>query len=328
MTRAAQIAAFLDAAGWRGAVRRPLAGDASFRHYERLVRGRRRAILMDAPPERETVRPFLEIDRLLRAWGCSAPRILAADADAGLVLLEDLGDESFTARLARRPADALPLYSAAVDLLVDLHRRTPPPHVPAYDLDELLREARLFAEWYLPALHPDGDGAAFSAALESRYRPLLRELAGVNSVLALRDYHADNLHWLARRRGLRRVGLLDFQDAVRGHPAYDLVSLLQDARREVPVALEEAMITRYLERAAIADRAAFRRAYHLLGMQRATKVIGIFTRLHRRDRKPRYLAFLPRVWEHLERNLAAAGLQELESWLEAVAPRGQRRGNG
>ncbi len=328
MTRAAEIAAFLDAAGWSGAVRRPLAGDASFRRYERLVRGRRRAILMDAPPEREDVRPFLAIDRLLRAWGFSAPRILATDTGAGLVLLEDLGEESFTLRLARRPADARPLYAAAVDLLVALHRRTPPASLPAYDLAELMREARLFAEWYLPAHHPDGDVAALTAELEARYRPLLREVADVHRVLTLRDYHADNLHWLVRRRGLRRVGLLDFQDAVRGHPAYDLVSLLQDARREVPVALEEAMIRRYLERAGIADRMAFRRAYHLLGMQRATKVMGIFTRLQRRDRKPRYLAFLPRVREHLERNLAAAGLREVESWLASVAPPVRRRGHG
>ena len=328
MTRAAEIAAFLDAAGWSGAVRRPLAGDASFRRYERLVRGRRRAVLMDAPPEREDVRPFLEIDRLLRSWGFSAPRILAADAEAGLVLLEDLGEESFTLRLARRPADALPLYSAAVDLLVALHHRTPPARIPAYDLAELMREARLFAEWYLPALHPGGDVAALTAELEARYRPLLREVADAHRVLTLRDYHADNLHWLVRRRGLRRVGLLDFQDAVRGHPAYDLLSLLQDARREVPVALEEAMIRRYLERAGIADRAAFRRAYHLLGLQRASKVLGIFTRLHVRDGKPRYLAFLPRVWAHLERNLAALDSRELETWLDAVAPPARRRGEG
>ncbi|RMD90962.1 MAG: aminoglycoside phosphotransferase [Alphaproteobacteria bacterium] len=325
MSRAAQIDAFLAAHGWGSAERVPLAGDASFRRYERVRHGRRHAILMDAPPEREDVRPFLAIDRLLRRWGYSAPRVLAVDVAAGLLLLEDLGEDGFTSRLARDPASAPVLYEAAVALLVDLHRRLPPARIPPYDMTALLGEARLFAEWYLPARDPAVDPAPLCAALEERFRPLLRDLATATEVLVLRDYHADNLLWMSRRRGLRRVGLLDFQDARRGHPAYDLVSLLQDARRDVPESLEEEMIAFYCERAQPRDRAAFRRAYHLLGAQRATKVIGIFTRLHRRDGKPRYLALLPRVWDHLERNLAAARLDGLRAWFDEVAPPACRR---
>lgn len=339
MSRDDQIEAFLSQAGWGGAQRTAIAGDASFRRYERVRLDGGAAILMDAPPGKEDVRPFLAVADLLLRWGFSAPRIFAQDPETGLILLEDLGDATLNKLLARDRAAEPQLYELAVDALAALHRHDPPASIAVagnrhalapYDEAALLREARLLSDWYLPALHEaSGSGLSWRCELDPLWQDLFAALKGPHTVLVLRDYHADNLMWLPARQGVARLGLLDFQDALAGHPAYDLVSLLQDARRDVPPALEEAMITRYLSErtddGADLDAAAFRRDYAILGAQRAAKIVGIFTRLHRRDGKARYLALIPRVWGLLERNLAAGGFAGLEAALEAAAPTPRRR---
>ena len=322
------IDGFLVHAGWAGAARRPLAGDASFRRYDRLERSGRPAVLMDAPPEHEDVRPFMAVARHLLELGLSAPRVLAADIPAGLLLLEDLGDVSFNRRISETPAEETRLYEAAVDLLARLHTEQAPRHlpvddtqlfdVPDYDAGLLQTEADLLPQWYLPAMTGAQD-PAWLDDWQALWRPLLPLVWPDRPIFVLRDYHADNLMWLADRAGLARLGLLDFQDATRGHPAYDLVSLLQDARRDVPPDLEQAMIGRYLD-ASGADEAAFRRAYKLLGAQRNAKIVGIFTRLWKRDGKPHYLSLIPRVWGLLERNLDLPELADLKAWLDGVAP--------
>ena len=291
--RDAEIDGFLDRAGWAGAARAPLAGDASFRRYERVRLGRKTAVLMDAPPDKEDVRPFVAVARYLADAGFSAPALLGEDLVNGFLLLEDLGDGRFTRLLEASAVDERVLYEAAVDLLVALHKE-PPPALPAYDWPLLWREAGLFTEYYLPYV--------------------------------LGGDHADNLMWLPDRDGLAKVGLLDFQDAVIGQAAYDLVSLLQDARRDVPPALEADMIARYgAAQDAAFNREEFRRSYDLLGAQRNTKIIGIFTRLWVRDGKPDYLKLIPRVWGLLERNLANPALAELADWFAAAVPPEMRR---
>jgi aminoglycoside/choline kinase family phosphotransferase len=311
--RAEATAAFLAAHGWGSARREPLAGDASFRRYERLRDdNRRRAVLMDAPPP-ENVRPFLRVGAALRGWGLSAPDVLAADAEAGLLLLEDLGDDLFSRLLAAGRADEATLYAAAVDLLADLQRRPAPPGLPAYDDGRLLEEVGRLLLWYEPA-------AALSEAAKDAYRRLWLELfprARVGApCLVYVDYHADNLIWLPARAGHARVGLLDFQDARLGPPAYDLVSLLEDARRDVAPALAEAMAGRYLAARPELDPEAFRRAYAILGAQRNAKILGLFSRLARRDGKPAYLALQPRVRGYLERDLAHPALDAMRAWFE------------
>lgn len=308
-------------------------------------------ILMDAPPGREDVHPFVAIDGLLRRHGFSAPEILAADPDAGFLLLEDFGDTSFTRLLQeKRQRAALPdeetLYAAAVDLLVSigedidlpvggtvridwpattLPRQNAPDdyRLAAYDAEKLRDEVRLWCEWYLPLITGRPSDAATLAAFHDLWAPIFAEIEEATSrdaVLVLRDYHADNLMWLTGRRGIARVGLLDFQDAVIGHPAYDLVSLLHDARRDVPRNLEERMLRRYLD-ACGRDPANFRRLYALLGAQRATKVIGIFSRLACRDGKPRYLKMIPRVWGLLEHSLTLSQEAALADFFDhLVAP--------
>ena len=319
--RAQRIARFLDAAGWGGASRKPLAGDASFRRYERLERGGERAVLMDAPPP-EDVRPFRAVARYLAARGYSAPRIRAADAEAGLLLLEDLGDATYTRALDGGAAPE-PLYAAAVDVLVDLHRGAPPPGLAPYDEATCLAEAELLVDWFLPAAGAPADDAA-RADYRAAWRAALPSPSGAQ-VTVLRDYHADNLMWLPERPGLARVGLLDFQDALAGHPAYDLVSLLEDARRDVPEALAEAMIARYLAAMPDTDPLAFRAACDALGAQRNAKIVGIFTRLWKRDGKPGYLALIPRVWRLLESDLARPGLGAARAWFDKHVPPGLRR---
>jgi len=308
---------FLAAHGWGDAEILPLAGDASFRRYFRVVAPDRQAVLMDAPPEHEDIRPFLKIARHLVAQGHSAPRDLAVDLDRGLLLLEDFGDRLVGPELARDPLLEETVYTDALSILDQLHRAAPPEGVAPYDAAVLHREVDLLIEWYAPAIGSAVDAAGFHAAWDAVF-PAILAGQSAHPVLVLRDYHADNL-MLLDRPGTARLGLLDFQDALVGHAAYDLVSLLQDARRDVSPALEEAMLHRWSALTGC-DAEAFRAQYEILGAQRNTKIVGIFARLWQRDGKPRYLDYLPRVWGYLERNLAHPALAPVASWFDANIP--------
>ena len=303
-------AAFLAAHGWAGARIAPLAGDASFRRYFRVTDGARGAVLMDAPPPHEDPRPFLAVAGWLTEHGFAAPAIHAADAEAGLVLLEDFGDARMREAADAEPDAVLPLYERAVDLLLELRRHPVGPLKP-YDRATLQREAALFIDWYCPAIDLVVDREGWIAAWDA---VLDRGLAA-DPVTVLRDYHAENLMLVGPSQSL---GLLDFQDARAGHPAYDLVSLLQDARRDVEPGLEEQMLHRYC--AANGDGSAFLDAYHVFGTQRNAKIIGIFTRLWRRDAKPRYPALCPRVWAYLERDLSQPVLAPVAAWFDDNVP--------
>jgi N-acetylmuramate 1-kinase len=324
--RAETIAAFLAASGWGAAARHPLPGDASFRRYVRLVRGPARAMLMDAPPPQENVRPFLAVARLLHRLGLSAPAILAEHVEAGLLLLEDFGDDTYTRLLAAGVAER-PLYALAIDLLVAINRKFTAalaPGLPPYDDDRLLAEALLLVDWYLPAITGKPTDPGLRAEYAALWRGLLAMARGVPETLVLRDYHVDNLMRLPGRDGIAAVGLLDFQDAVSGPLAYDLVSLLEDARRDVSPALATEMQERFLQQLAV-DRIAFARSYAVLGAQRNCKIVGIFTRLCVRDGKPVYLAHIPRVWRLIEHDMTHPDLAPLKSWLDRHIPAPERR---
>jgi aminoglycoside/choline kinase family phosphotransferase len=313
---------FLAANGWGGAEIRPLAGDASFRRYFRVHRGDQTAVLMDAPPEHEDVGPFLTVASHLSERGFLPPRLLGVDREKGLLLLEDFGDQRVGPLLATEPDRERAIYESAVETLAALGAEPAPKDIPPYDRAAMEREVGLFTEWYAPALgiEPDSDG--YRAAWNHAWRDVLAE-AAADPVLVLRDYHADNLMVLPDRREL---GLLDFQDALAGHPAYDLVSLLQDARRDVAPELEEAMLEHYYRAAGITDKDRFRAAYEVLGAQRNTKILGIFTRLWKRDGKAHYLAFQPRVWAYLERNLRHPALAPVRDWFDRNVPADKRAG--
>jgi aminoglycoside/choline kinase family phosphotransferase len=325
--REAAIAAFLAGTGWRVDELRPLAGDASFRSYRRLVRGGRRAVLMDAPPAYEDVRPFVRMAEHLRRLGFSAPAVHAADLDAGLLLLEDLGDDTFT-RLLAAGADERTLYRLAVDVLVALHalpaEEAIPAGLPAYDLDRLTKEALLFVDWYLPAVTGEPPPPAARAAYLKSWEAVLPTVLAQPPTLVLRDYHVDNLLRLEARPGLAACGLLDFQDAVAGAAAYDLMSLLEDARRDIGEPLRAEMLCRYRERSRLAGAPGFADAYAILAAQRHAKVIGIFTRLSRRDGKHGYLVHIPRVWGLLGRALAHGALGPVAAWFDLHVPAATR----
>ncbi len=358
--RKAAIDAFLSAHGFGMWTRTPLPGDASTRRYLRLAHGHEKIMLMDQPQLAEApkcppdatrdervklgynalarlagadVRPFAALSDFLCSQGLSAPKILAADPAQGFLLHEDLGDD-LIARLAEQGRDVRPFYEAAIDALVRLHHVAAPAALPlagaqsvpllAYDTLALATETMLLPEWFLPL----ATGRAADPSAIAEYQALWAEILPLavpeRAIVTLRDYHAENIFWLPNRTGAARAGLIDFQDALAGHPAYDLISLLEDARRDVDPALAAAMTARYIARAraegVLAGEDDFRQAAAILAAQRNAKIVGIFARLFVRDGKPRYLAFLPRMWTYLARDLSHPALARLRHWFDTHVP--------
>jgi aminoglycoside/choline kinase family phosphotransferase len=355
--RAAARRDLIRRAGFADAQATPLAGDASTRLYQRLTRSDgARAVLMDQPPSAESepagpqasaeerrrlgynalarlaagrVDAFVAIAAYLRGRGLSAPDVLAFDAARGLAVIEDLGDGLFASLIAGGTAP-LPLYEAAVDVQVLLHAEAPPARFEtpgaawslcAYDALALTTYTDLFLDWW-----PRYAGLA-PLPLEARdafnrlCAPIRARAESGAQVFAHRDFHAENLLWLPERRGLARVGLLDFQDAVKAHPAWDLLHLLQDARRDVDPALEALMVRRYLDRSGVRDEETFRADYAALAALNAARILGpIFARQVIAFGRTKYVAFMPRTWRYLERNLAHAGLEGLRAWFDRWIP--------
>jgi len=311
---------FLARCGWAGARIEPLAGDASFRRYFRVSDGKRTAVLMDAPPPHEDVRPFAAVAQWLHSVGLSAPKIIARDVERGLLLLDDFGSWRLREVADQDPSREGELYELATDVLIHLHRHKPMPGLPVHGLDQWLEELALFTDWYCPAVGLDVDVEAYGSAWRQALEPVAGD--GLGPVTVLRDYHAENVMLVSGREGVRHFGLLDFQDALAGHPAYDLASVLEDARRDVPPELERAMIDRYVE--AMGNGEIFERAYWALAAQRNTRILGVFTRLWKRDNKPQYTAFQPRMWGLLERDLAKPGLEPVRSWFDENVKREHR----
>jgi aminoglycoside/choline kinase family phosphotransferase len=324
--RRSAIAAFLDGAGWRGAQIRPLAGDASFRRYWRVTDGGRGAVLMDAPPDKLDMRPFLRIDTHLRGLGYSAPEIFASDPAGGFALLEDFGDDTIAARMTAG-GDPAAQYGLAIDWLVDLHRRGAaaiPQDLPAYDDAKLLEEVGRFLLWYVPAVNSTPLSDAAAGRWAAIWRALLPVARAVPETMVYRDFFAENLMILPRP-GLAALGLLDFQDAVRGPVTYDLASLLEDARRDLPADLVAAMRARYRAAMPRHDPAAFDASWAVMAAHRHVKCLGLFVRLAKRDGKPGYLVHIPRLWRRLDEAMRHPVLRPLSDWLAAEVPPDLRR---
>lgn len=351
---------FLRTAGLAGAVRTPLAGDASTRRYERLTTpSGANLMLMDQPaaaesppadplwsPDRRRAEGWNAVARLsagrieafaavaahLKSLGLSAPEIVAVDAAAGLAVIEDFGDDLFV-RVIEAGEPEEPLYLAAVEAQAALHDAPPPTVLTGaagdwplltYDETALQGGADLFVEW-MPKLDPS---LAFDHAAVEEWRaawaPVTARGAAGATVMAHRDYHAENLIRLSGRTGAAGVGLIDFQDAVRAHPSWDLHSLLQDARRDVPAALEARALDHYFALRPATDREAFLRDYAGLAALNQARILGIFARLIVRDGKPRYRAFMPRIWAHLNANLKTPGLESVARWFDKYVPEARR----
>ncbi len=308
---------FLNHSGWGGADRRFLAGDASDRSYDRLHGPEGSAVLMDAPPGRgDDPADFIAMADHLRSIGLSAPAILARDLPNGFLLIEDLGDALFARLVEADPGREAALYAAATDVLAHLQARPAPPGLPDLVAADWAGAACFAPDWYAHAATGQRpDNTAFRAALTAA----LRDHADGPRVLILRDYHAENLLWLPDRLGVARVGLLDFQLGQMGQPGYDLVSLLQDARRDVSPATEAAMIARFADARGL-PQAEFAASYAVLGAQRALRILGIFARLCLVAGKARYLAMIPRVWDQLQRNLGHPALADLAPVCAEILP--------
>jgi hypothetical protein len=319
--RAAAIDAFLARAGWAAAARADMPADASARHYVKLAQGGAIRLLMDAPPP-EDVRAFVAIARHLRRLGLNAPEIFAADEAAGLVLLAYLGDTTLAQALAAG-APAEPLYRMATDALIALHRHPDAAalSLPAYDAAAMLEKARLFPQWYLPAFGRSGDDDAFARAWMAALPSAQRE----PPTLVHRDFFPDNLMLAGPAGSADACGIIDFQDAGLGPRAYDLVSLLEDARRDVAVDIRAAMTARYLAAFPGIGRADFATSWAICAAQRHTRVLGIFVRLARRDGKPGYLVHIPRLWRLLEAALLHPALAPVREWFDAQVPPALRR---
>tara|TARA_R110002110_G_scaffold132616_22_gene314445 strand:+ start:1193 stop:2206 length:1014 start_codon:yes stop_codon:yes gene_type:complete len=312
---------FLAQLGYGSAPLEPLPGDASARRYLRL-RGAG-LLLMEDRHNPAGFAGFITLAQHLRALGLSAPKVLAADPNAGLALIEDFGVDTYGALLARG-ADETALYSLAIDALLHLHHapNAIKTDVPRFDTATLLQELQIFSDWFVPALRPDLDVAEFDAGWRALWHRALAPLEDQQNALVLRDFHIDNLMLLPDRSGVARCGLLDFQEGVKGAAEYDLVSLLQDARRDLAPGLEAQMLDRYLASSPAHQgaRAEILHRYQLLGAQRHTRIAGLFLRLNQRDNKPRYLRFLPRVLDQMQSALTAAGLHDIAANLDATLP--------
>ena len=306
-------AAFLAASPASGWSRAALAGDASGRRYERLTApDGRTAILMDARAEPASLAPFLRIAAHLRALGLRAPEVLAQGE--GLLLIEDLGPTHMAAWLAEHPGEAPLLYAAALEILARVQSAPPPEGLVALTPTRAAGMIAPLFEHYAPGTDP-----RLAAELTGRLREALEALAPEAHVLALRDYHAENLVWRPEREGTDRLGLLDFQDAVLAPPEYDLASLLRDARRDTDATLRAAMIRRFADLTGRAE-AQVGAATAVLGLQRNLRILGIFARVAREKGRPRYLALLPRLWGHIEGDLAHPSLRGLEPVVRAAVP--------
>lgn len=316
-SREAHITAFLKTNGFGAAKRESMGGDASFRHYERLTLGGKSYIMMDAPPPKEDVRPFLHIGKHLANLNLSAPKILAEDVEQGLLVLEDLGDARYSIVLSKQPELEETLYAHAIDVLVYLHDKKLPNPLPEYDVTTLIEHVHRFTEWYLPKVAHVEVTESLKNEFTALWEAVLPKRRSGPDVLALWDYHADNLMWLPEREGMHRVGLLDFQDAMSCPPAYDLVSLLQDCRRPISPNIESDMLKRYLSKVKL-DKAEFERSYAIIGAQRHTRILGTFARLAHRDGKPHYLNWIPKEWDYLNQNLAHPALAELRAFFARV----------
>lgn len=300
---------FLEQAGWADARQSPLAGDASARRYTRLFRDSATAILMQDPEG--DVALFARLSRHLQTLGLSVPVILAEDTNKGLLLLEDLGD-GLIATLAQTPESEAALYAIATHALIALHSHTPLPDLPIATPARLARMTDLALTHYAdaPQVVPD-----FVAG----FQPILQAYAMPCDVMVLRDYHAENILYLADRSGAARAGLLDFQDAMQGHRAYDLISLIEDARRDVSPATAEACIQQYLAATALPE-AKFRASLSVLGAQRNLRILGVFARLAATRGKPHYIDLIPRVWAHLQNDLKHPALAPIKPLLDATLP--------
>jgi len=314
---------FLVKAGLAPFERKMLAGDASFRKYERVFANGKSYVLMDAPPEKEDITPFITIaTHLQQDYQLSTPQILAADEAHGLLLLEDLGDNLYARLLEQDNSQEAELYQTAMQVLVELYHQADKvkrQDLPVFTAEKMLAQVRLLTEWFLPYKSGGDVSQAITEHYLAIWKRIIVKLPALKPVLVLYDYHAENIIWLPEHEQAKRAGLLDFQDAMCGNSAYDVVSVLEDARRDVSADTVAKSLHYYLEHTGI-EESNFQLGYAIMGAQRNCRIVGTFARLAVRDHKPRYLDFMPRIWRHIANDISHPALAELKDWLDEHVP--------
>ncbi len=319
--RTAQLNAFIHASEFSDWERHSMTGDASSRRYERLKNPKtaKTVILMDAPPDKgEDIRPFVKVAQFLTQCGLCAPKIYNSDAENGFLLLEDLGPDLFAAVMQNDAETQIPLYTAAVDVLIELSKFEPPSDLSSYSVPVMTDLAMLAFDWYSGGADHNVSTSQIET-LSSGLEQVFSAHANDTSVLIQRDYQSENLIWRPDETGFARVGLLDFQDAVKGHPAYDLVSILEDARRDVPKTIQDQMINYYIKKSGFDDE-TFRASYAVLGAQRNLRILAVFARLSLKYSKPNYIKLIPRVWGYLMQDLAHPALKDVKDDILKALP--------
>lgn len=340
--RSLAIRTFLDEAGYRNATRRHLTGDASVRAYEHIHTGDKRLVLMDSPRHTpgpilahgkyyqqiahiaEDVRPFIAIARSLVEKGLRAPAIYETDIEQGILLIEDLGSAGVL------DDDGVPIaerYRESAACLARMHaqpfQRDLPVaegiihHVPDFDRDAMQIEVSLLTDWYLPWKRGTPASDAERRDYIAIWDALIESLSAAEHNLLLRDFHSPNIIWRPEASGTDRVGIIDFQDAMIGPSAYDVASLVQDARVDMPEGVADDVLDHYLTlrgKDAGFDRARFLRDWHVMAAQRNCKLVGLWVRLMQRDGKPAYMRHMPRSLRNLERALSHPDLAPLRDW--------------
>jgi aminoglycoside/choline kinase family phosphotransferase len=297
-----------------------LPADASFREYYRISYGENTVMLMDSSKELDSLKSFINVSNILSKKGLSVPKIIAEDTEKGFLLLEDFGDYTYTKLLSDRQGQEseIELYKKAIDVLVELHKDKPSDALPQYCNKTLMKELLLMVDWYFPTLN----NAPLSKELRNEYiniwENILPKIRYKDSCMVLRDYHVDNIMMLPNRHGVREVGLLDFQDALIGSYSYDFISLLEDARKDIPEDLYSEMLHYYFSKSNTIDKQKFLNDITILGMQRSLKIIGIFTRKASRDNNTKYLVCLPRLWKYIAKHLKNPIFEPLQEWFKKV----------
>lgn len=321
-------ATFIYECGWGKAECTFLAGDCSNRTYYRIRSASgKTAVIMDAYGEEEKIEEFVHISQLLNQWGCSAPHVLQVDWKNRFLLLEDLGDHTFT-RCLQQGVSADTLYEVAIDAIIHLHQSVAGSdfrEFPSYNFQEMKEKVDLFLHWYYPYVYKQQPSEKATLHWNEAWEEVLSLLEAGPKTLILRDFHVDNLLWLSERAGIKQCGLLDFQDAAIGPLTYDLVSLLEDVRQDVPEDLTQRLLSRYLAAFPSLDREEFMAQYYMVGAQRVIRIMGVFVRMLQKNSRSHYMQFIPRAWKWLENDLKHDNLESIRCWFEGYFPTETRR---
>jgi aminoglycoside/choline kinase family phosphotransferase len=317
--RSAQLQRFIDShfSGVKYSMT-PIVGDAGLRDYFRLSTQDSNYIIMDCPPSYTSVKPFIDVAQFLTQNDFSAPQIINYDTENGFLILQDFGKVSVRDYILGLEEQDLQertnIYHLSINLLVDLQKIAPPSELQNFSNDLMCSELSVFSDYYIPYKKNEKISSAKLEQFIEIWQNILSKQTQTTKSIILRDYHVENMMYLDQEKNIKKLGLLDFQDALVGSPIYDLVSILEDARIDIPRNFALECIQYYAEQKNL-DFNKVLNDYHILGAQRNLRILGVFARKYSRDGNDTYLQYIPRVLKYLEYDLSHPILRPLKDWL-------------